>query len=658
MAKEPELRDEIGAMPTAKRDVALVVPKEPRITATTFASKARDLAALRDAVVEAAAVGAGLWLSYLFVFFYLAIAVGSVTYRDLFFESPVKLPFLNVDLPLLGFFGLGPLLFLIVHTYVLLHFVLLAGKVGVFHTELLRQIIDEDARARLRRQLPSNIFVQFLAGPREVRTGIVGFMLQLIAWITLVIGPILLLVFFQLTFLPYHHELITWWQRLAVAADLGLLWMLWPSVARGEMTWIWRDDIRLSTVVPATLLSLVPFLLVFTIATFPGEWLDELQSMRVAPTTQLHKFLFEGAVDPFTRKPKSLWSNRLVVPETKFNTEARVGTTAAAIRSLRGRHLEAAVLFHSDLRNVDLAGVQLQGANLDGAQLQGASLLGARLQGASFDTWRLVPAQLQGARLTVANLRGARLNHAQLQGADLDGATLQGASVDFAQLQGVSLNTAQLQGASLEYANLQGANLDGAQLQGASLFSAKLQGASLVGTSVWRAYGDAPTMELVDVDNLELDKTPWPDNTTFAIWRDNILEEIPIGEKRDSAMRRLSALDPPPDKEPKNVLNAAFWKQVLPVQSRGQERERRLAVFLADLACSPDSPPYIARGLLWNGRFKATGSQVTIVEDRLQKGKSDQSACPGVKGFTDEDWASLDKLAAGGSYLRSGARPH
>ena len=66
--------------------------------------------------------------------------------------------------------------FLIVHAYVLLHFVLLADKVGAFHSELLAQIDDEDARTRLRRQLPSNIFVQFLAGPHEVRRGVVGFL--------------------------------------------------------------------------------------------------------------------------------------------------------------------------------------------------------------------------------------------------------------------------------------------------------------------------------------------------------------------------------------------------------------------------------------------------------------------------------------------------
>src|SRR5262249_36669907 len=73
--------------------------------------------------------------------------------------------------------------------------------------------------AQLRRQLPSNIFVQFLAGPPEVREGIVGFLLQSVAWISLVAGPIALLVLFQLQFLPYHSASITWWQRIAILLD-------------------------------------------------------------------------------------------------------------------------------------------------------------------------------------------------------------------------------------------------------------------------------------------------------------------------------------------------------------------------------------------------------------------------------------------------------
>jgi hypothetical protein len=223
-----------------------------------FSAKATDLDALRTAVVDAAGVGYGLWFSYLFALLYFAIAAGAVTHRDLLLEAPVKLPFLNVELPLKAFFILGPVVFLVVHAYVLLHFVLLAGKVGAFHSELQRQIPEDEKRAQLRRQLPSNIFVQFLAGPREVREGIVGFLLKSVAAISLVAGPIALLLLFELQFLPYHNAWITWWQRIAILLDLVLLWLLWPPIARAETTLLsWRDLGR-ARVAPWLTASLLP----------------------------------------------------------------------------------------------------------------------------------------------------------------------------------------------------------------------------------------------------------------------------------------------------------------------------------------------------------------------------------------------------------------
>ncbi len=297
-------------------------------SAEAFAGRAKDLQALCDTVVEAASVGAGLWFSHLFVLLYLLIAAGGVTHRDLFLESPVKLPFLYVDLPLLRFFLVGPLIFLIVHAYVLLHFVLLAGKVGDFDAELKAQIAgeaNEELRTRLRRQLPSNIFVQFLAGPREVRRGVLGFMLQLIAWISLAIGPLVLLVFFELQFLPYHNEAISWWQRIAVLADIVLLWMLWPSIARGERAGLSWRDLRRGKIVALGFVSLVPVLLVTTIATIPDEWpQNNLPPVQFVPwkdgkdmpwrLATLYELLVAGEVDFAARKPKSVWSNRLVLP--------------------------------------------------------------------------------------------------------------------------------------------------------------------------------------------------------------------------------------------------------------------------------------------------------------------------------------------------------
>src|ERR1700737_1280246 len=108
-------------------------PADPAPTADSdpiekFAEQAHSLDAVRKSVEDAAALSAGLWLSYLFVLFYIAIAAGAVTHRDLLLENPVKLPFLNVELPLVAFFFLAPILFIISHAYTLVHFVMLGAK--------------------------------------------------------------------------------------------------------------------------------------------------------------------------------------------------------------------------------------------------------------------------------------------------------------------------------------------------------------------------------------------------------------------------------------------------------------------------------------------------------------------------------------------------
>src|SRR4029077_8173017 len=117
---------------------------------------------------DAAATTAGLWFSYLFVLLYLLIAVSNVTHRNILFEEPVKLPFLGVDLPLIGFFVIGPALFLIVHAYVLLHCVLRAGKVVVVQREFQNQITDDEVRRQLRWHPLNNIFARRLAGNRDI----------------------------------------------------------------------------------------------------------------------------------------------------------------------------------------------------------------------------------------------------------------------------------------------------------------------------------------------------------------------------------------------------------------------------------------------------------------------------------------------------------
>jgi hypothetical protein len=79
-----------------------------------------------------------LWFSFLTFMLYLAIATGTTTHRMLFLESPLNLPVLNIALPLLGFYVLTPIIFVVFHFYMPLNLVLLARTARAFEDALAR----------------------------------------------------------------------------------------------------------------------------------------------------------------------------------------------------------------------------------------------------------------------------------------------------------------------------------------------------------------------------------------------------------------------------------------------------------------------------------------------------------------------------------------
>ena len=674
---------------------------------TAFAAKAKDLGALRDAVVDAASVSTGLWLSYLFVLFYFAIAAGAVTHRDLFLENPVKLPFLNVELPLKAFFVLGPLVFVVVHAYVLLHFVLLAGKIGAFDAELEAQIAGDDVKARLRRQLPSNIFVQSLAGPHEERTGIIGFLLRLIGRISLVAGPIALLVLFQLQFLPYHNEPITMWQRAAVVIDLGLLWILWPPIERGETARLRWNDLKRAKVLAWMAASILPVLLVWTIATFPGEWLERsLPSVRLVPMSwaawtlpsveaiqkagsgwaTLHELLVAGEVNYVTGKPNSLWSNVLVLPNfevgdrVKFDAEGKIGISSDTL-SLRGRSLEGAVLLNAHLRKADFTaaflahadflladlreakfGCDRVGSGRICAQLQGATLAYTQLQGA----W-LQEARLGGASLFEAHLEGAALGEAGLQGGALVDTQLQGADLSSAQLQGADLRNAELQGASLQSAGLQAALLDDAQLQGADLSSAQLQDASLNQAFVWRTKPPSesgvkgalirssetrakyagldclPPRPSAQNSDGSAEKGPYCDWSEAYYAALKSLIERHVPEG-DRRDRALKSIDPLG--QPlyiEDEVSAKGWRDLEKFSPSPEAYRKRVADGLKTIGCNANGAPYVMAGLIRQLDNRFFWGS-SVLEATVAAAFLDEAHCPGARGLSEEKKARLQQM--------------
>jgi hypothetical protein len=200
-----------------------------------------DVSALERSLNDSATRVSTIWVSFLFFSLYLLIAATAVTHRQLFLAEPLKLPVLDISLPLLGFFVLAPILFVILHVYVLLQVLLLARTAAVYE----RADLPPEENAALRQRLANTLLAQIFAGSPRERKGWLGWLLKAMAWITLAIAPVLILLVFQFMFLPYHDHLVTWIHRLLIAAELAAAFVLWPLIldAQQDFEWtaIWRQ---------------------------------------------------------------------------------------------------------------------------------------------------------------------------------------------------------------------------------------------------------------------------------------------------------------------------------------------------------------------------------------------------------------------------------
>ena len=508
-----------------------------------------DIEALERAVNDSATRVSAIWISFLVFSLYLLIAATTVTQRQLLLAEPLKLPVLNIDLPQWGFFFLAPILFVILHIYVLLQVLLLGRTTAAYNGAVARADLSPEENASLRQRLANTLFAQIFAGSPREREGFVGALLRAVVWITLAIAPILILLAFQFSFLPYHSHIATWTHRLLILFEVAAFFLIWPLAldARKDFQWPkFGADIRRLLLLPLQLFgpkrreewpwlrqqtipisACVLFVLVsLSLATFPGEPHVNLLTGQPLLSVQCHRWIqrkFDAA-----HLSVDLRFDRLVLPQVdvvddeklaqmaKHSAERIIGPyEGERTQDFQGRDFNCSELVSADLRRVDLTGARLAGANiafavLDGAKLDSAELRGANLNYAQLPATSLVDAQLQGASMRGADLRGAFLYNAQLQGAVLERASLQGAGLS-AQLQGASLLDAQFQGASISdtqfqgamasYAMFQGAHFSGVRLEGVSLVGAQLQGteftdsiltyADLSDAYVWRAKGAA-----------------------------------------------------------------------------------------------------------------------------------------------------------------------
>jgi hypothetical protein len=582
------------------------------------------------------------WLAFLALLTYVVVTLASVSHKNLLLNSPVRLPIINADIPLVGFFQYAPALLLLVYLSLLVQHVILARKYRKFTDAITSYEMEMGTEQPARELVHSYVFSQIAAGPKP--NLITKFMMQLIVYVTFSVLPIITLLYFQIKFLPYHDVSITYWHRIAVMLGFAMLILLTPLMQNTGPTRR-RWDIKVGPQAEAweasgtqvlLVLFLLPLVVGFSwlIATVPNEWIDRRlgfvapTSVRVGPEDEAK------LLNPLVRRviydrlpnddDKGGWRRWLLSYRVLVVEDTDLGAGEGVNVVLRERNFRFALLSRSDLHRADLAWADLRAAQMWKTLAKG----------------KLKDGQLQGAFLQEAQLQGAQLNSAQLQGADLSKAQLQGAELNYANLQGADLRGAQLQGADLSYANLQGADLRGAQLQGAKLEAVQLQGADLASADVWLVNfpSDLADQSPAPLGVAALKMSPLTPDAQAQLKQDlnaNITDStvLPVV---------MSRLDEILRNEPPNWEDGNSWTDY--VSKAKQPSAEELARFHADLACG-DIEGTIANRMAgrsieieaeWFGKFYAKAFASALLDGN----------CKGGKALTDETRTALKNLVS------------
>lgn len=641
---------------------------------------------LLEAVNSSSDTAHTAWLIFLAIMTYLMVAVAGVTHKALLLETPVSLPLLQVQIGLTQFFQFAPVILVLFHIGVVAQLVLLARKTIEFD-QAIRLLEATDRRTHpLRLELHNFFFVQAVAGPQ--RSMVMSAFLHGMSWLTLVILPVVLILYTQVVFLPYHDTGITWTHRIALIADVVMLAMIGIFLLRSESSFF-QAFLRSTTSNPFSfflsglVLGAIVLFSLF-VATIPDEPLDRIMQRfapaQTTPSVQRDARRTASFVMPFVaaRSDGSLFGfhRNLVVTDTDLVVDKDVSGDERSI-VLRDRDLRYARLDRSDLHQADLTGADLSDASLVGtdlrkafmncasvddlllrsrdvarcvtahrasfrkAQMQEAQLNGIDLRGAVLDEARLDAADMSYALVTGASFVGAHLEKADLtggvhaQGANFLLAHLQGADLTGAQLQGADLSSGQLQGAVVSHAHLQAANLRDADLEGADFYQAKLYGADMTGAKiravdlrgagVWMTVPPAlDTVALSDLTDISL--KPVDELELSAL--NGAIDRVEAGPLREQVRTALTPImQIAASRRWAGTADQLRWDSMAKAATSaiGENYKGQLTDYLTRLMCrSRWTAGSVATGVARRAQTQQFRGDLVLVNDRLRA-----ADCPG-----------------------------
>jgi uncharacterized protein YjbI with pentapeptide repeats len=630
----------------AKRAAKPVAVDPQAVARTKFLEQGIDPVIAKKALEDATAVSRALWLSFLTFGTYLVITFAGVTHRDLLLETPITLPVLNAKLPLVTFFWVAPILFVIFHLYLLLSLKLLADQVHNYVGHMEEVGLDTDAQDRARLQLPNFVVVQVLGGTSSQINSWAGKLLSFTAFLTLVAGPLILLLFAQLMFLPYHGWGVTMAQRVMVTVDLVFIWYFWRAIRRPQ-----REGFRVWRAVA----SAAVVLLTFFGFMYPGErFYSYIPKMVFTETGNSNKLVGLNVLyNTLVLLHESLVDDdlfqKLETRNHEKNQESWQGVRSIS-RVLDYRDFRFASFEGIDLRKVSVGHSSFDGADLAFALLQGSSLTDtslrqATLAFANLDESFLARVTADGAWLGNVSLKGAHIEYSDFFGATFLGAELQGTSIsntefsaaDFegTSLQGADLFNDSMLGADLGNADLRGATFTFVSLQAARLDYANLNGLALAQSFVWHNVGENVNLALIENLGLNIE-TPRADKYSYlALRAQKNLGEADIQQTNE----RIAILDPF-GPVPKTAID---WTQIKEAKELTPESKLNIYASLGETACDEYAAPFIAKAII-NARLDSvageTSRQIAPIVKKLLAG------CPGMVGMDQSTIKILKKLEA------------
>lgn len=143
---------------------------------------------LLDSANAASQTVAALHVAFLAFVAYLGVIVWGTSHEDLLRISPVKLPILDVELPLTAFYNFVPWMVVLLHFNLLMQLELLSCKLW----NLDRELPDSPAGQQVRDRLFIFPFTHLIVGRSSVQ--LIRWLLSLVVGITVIALPLFMLL--------------------------------------------------------------------------------------------------------------------------------------------------------------------------------------------------------------------------------------------------------------------------------------------------------------------------------------------------------------------------------------------------------------------------------------------------------------------------------